>query len=142
MQRTKNNPEGQTLYKPGDLVLFHYPERQYMLQPLLRGPFKVISQYKNDVELRNIIRGKIMKLHVSRLKIFHGTKQEAIKVAQLDNDEYEIDKLLAYKGDPLHRKRMDFLDLNSILRRCGIVVTLKSRSVQYYSIRDFLQSES
>jgi hypothetical protein len=109
MQRTKNNPEVQTLYKPGDLVLFHYPERQSKLQLLYRGPFEVISQYKNDVEVRNIIRGNIMKLHVSRLKIFHGTKQEAIKVAQLDNDEYEIDKFLAYKGDPLHRKRMDFL---------------------------------
>jgi hypothetical protein len=43
------------------------------------------------------------------LKIFHGTKEEALRMAQLDNDEFEIDKFLAYKGDPLHRRRMDFL---------------------------------
>jgi uncharacterized ubiquitin-like protein YukD len=108
-ERTAANPDIQTTYKPGDFVLYHHPQRVSKLQPLYRGPFEVIAQVKNDVEVRNLIRGNVMKLHVSRLKIFHGNKEEALKMAQLDNDEYEIDKFLAYKGDPLHRKRMDFL---------------------------------
>jgi hypothetical protein len=62
MQRTKNNPEVQALYEPGDLVFFHYPERQSKLQPLNRGTVEVISHYTNDAEVCNIIRGDLMKL--------------------------------------------------------------------------------
>ena len=105
----KDNVEVQTLFKPGDFVLLHHPERVSKLQPLYRGPFEVISQCKNDVEVRNIIRGNVSKLHVSRVKIFHGSREDAFKMAQLDNDEYEIDQFLAYRGDPLIRTTMEFL---------------------------------
>jgi hypothetical protein len=108
-ERMSNQLEEQTLFKAGDFVLFQQPDRKSKLQPLYQGPFQVVSQMKNDVEVRNLIRGNIIKVHVSRLKIFHGTLEDAKKMALLDNDQYEIDCLLAYKGDPLKRMRMTFL---------------------------------
>jgi hypothetical protein len=98
----------QTLYKKGDFVLHHRSERANKLQPQFQGPFEVISQYKNDVQVRNLVRGNISTLHVSRLKIFHGTREQALEMANLDNDEYVIDCLLGYKGEPLERAQMDF----------------------------------
>jgi hypothetical protein len=45
---------------------------------------------------------------VERLKIFHGTKEEALQLARLDNDQYVIDKIQAYRGYPLVRTSMEF----------------------------------
>lgn len=108
-ERTKLNPEIQTTFKPGDYVLLDNPDRVSKLQPRYRGPYEVLSQVKNDVEVRHLLRHNVMKLHVSKLKIFHGTREQAFKAAQLDSDEYEVDKFLAYRGDPLRRREMDFL---------------------------------
>jgi hypothetical protein len=42
------------------------------------------------------------------LKLFHGTREEAIALARLDNDQYEIRRFIAYRGDPLTRTTMEF----------------------------------
>lgn len=106
-ERSKNFV--QTVFKPGDFVLHQRAGRQNKLQPQFQGPFEVLSHHKNDVKVRNLVRGNISELHVSKLKIFHGTKAEALEMANLDNDEFVIDVLLGYKGDPLERTSMDFL---------------------------------
>jgi site-specific DNA-adenine methylase len=74
MQRTKNYPEVQALHKPGDLVFFHYPERQSKLQPPYRGTFEVVSQYKNDVDVRTSLSQKFIDfvLVVVQLCYFHS----------------------------------------------------------------------
>lgn len=108
-ERTKKNPIVQTLYKPGDFVLVPNRNKSSKLQPNYEGPFEVIAQHKNDVQVKNIIRGDIKTIHVERLKIFHGNAEEALKMAQLDNDEFVIDSFLAYKGEPLKRLTMSFL---------------------------------
>lgn len=99
----------QTQFKAGDFILYHMHQRENKLQPQFQGPFEVVSQRKNDITVRNLIRGNIFQVHVSRVKIFHGNRDEAFAMAQLDNDQYVIEKFLGYKGDPLERSNMDFL---------------------------------
>ena len=49
----------------------------------------MIHQYKNDVECRHLVMGNVTRLHVTRLKLFVGTRDEAYKVAQLDADKLD-----------------------------------------------------
>ena len=54
------------------------------------GPFEVIQQTKNDVECRHLVMGNIRVLHITRLKLFVGTREEAYKAALLDADQFVI----------------------------------------------------
>jgi hypothetical protein len=104
-------PDLQNMYQKGDFVLFVIDRdkpRPNKLHPLYLGPFEVIQQVKNDVEVRDLIRGNIKTLHVERLKIFHGTRDEAYRLAKIDFDQYDVDEFLAYRGDPTLRTTMEF----------------------------------
>ena len=72
------------------------------------GPYVVIYQTKNDVTCRHMGMGFVTKLEVERLKLFAGSEEDARNVALLDCDQYVIDKVLAYRGDPLKRSEMEF----------------------------------
>jgi len=78
------------------------------LTPKFVGPYQVIKQYKNDITCRHVIMGDVKVLHVSRVKMFYGTIEEAKRIAMLDNDQYELDKILAHKGYPTKRTTMQF----------------------------------
>jgi hypothetical protein len=67
-----------------------------------------LQQIKNDVDCRHIILGHVKTFHVSRLKIFHGSEEEAKRVAMVDNNQFVIDSILAYRGDPMTRTTMEF----------------------------------
>jgi hypothetical protein len=73
------------------------------------GPYEVISHVKNDVEARHVILGHIKTFFVDRLKIFHGTRTAAEKVAEWDNNQHRVRDILAYRGDPMARTTMEFL---------------------------------
>jgi hypothetical protein len=94
---------------PGVFVLVKRDSFSSKLQPRFEGPFEVLSQRKNDVKLRNLIRGSISEVHCDKLKIFYGSRDEAKEMAKLDNDEYTISEFLAYRGDPVLRTSMEFL---------------------------------
>jgi hypothetical protein len=72
------------------------------------GSFKLLQQVKNDVECRNLIHHNIQIFHVTRLKLFSGTYEDAFKLAQIDNNQSVMRKFLAYKGNPKKRSEMDF----------------------------------
>ena len=78
-----------------------------MSSPFL-GPYKVIQQYKNDVECRHLVMGNTKWFHVTQLKIFHGTEEEGFKAALLDADQHVIRRILRWKGDPMKRTTMEF----------------------------------
>ncbi len=107
----KTPPEQQNQYQSGDLVLWQLNPNDHLpskLTPKFLGPYEVIKQYKNDVTCKHIVLGNIKEFHVTRLKIFHGSTEEAIRIAKLDNDQYTIRRIIAYKGDPEVRTTMEF----------------------------------
>jgi hypothetical protein len=112
LQRTASTPpELQNQYQPGDYVLFHLNPNDPLpskLSPRFLGPFEVVQQVKNDVEVRNLIVGNLQRFHVDRLKLFHGSKDQAFSMAQLDNDQFVVSHFGAYRGDPLRRTEMEF----------------------------------
>jgi hypothetical protein len=108
-QRISPNPAVPTLYKAGDLVLLEISKPISKLQPRFLGPYLVLGQVKNDVQVRHVVRDTVSIVHVDHLKIFRGSLDEARKLALLDQDEYQIDAFLAYRGEPLKRRTMEFL---------------------------------
>lgn len=98
-----------TTLSSGSFVFVKRDKFESKLQPRFEGPFEVLSQFKNDVELRNLVRGDVFKTHVENLKIFFGSREEAVELAILDNDEYQIDEFLAYRGEPNKRTSIEFL---------------------------------
>ena len=99
-------------YQAGDYVLKQLDmskPRPSKLHPQFLGPYEVIKQLGNDIEVRNIISGAILTFHVDMVKIFHGDKDAAFKMAMLDTDQYEVDCILAYRGNPIIRTTTEFL---------------------------------
>ena len=111
LKRTEANPAVPNEFQSGDFVLFQLPKdkpRPTKLTPQFEGPFKVIKQRNNDVECRHLVGDFVTSLHVSRLKLFHGTETDAYKMALLDNDQFVVKRVLAYRGEPITRTTMEF----------------------------------
>ena len=111
-ERLATTPEElQNKFQPTDMVLFQLdpdkPRPSKLSSPYL-GPFEVKHQYKNDVEVQHMSIGSIHKFHVTRLKLFIGTREEAKILAQLDGDQFVVKNILQWKGDPKTRSTMSF----------------------------------
>jgi len=78
------------------------------LSPKFLGPYEVIQQEKNDVTCKHLVLGHVKVYHVTRLKVFHGSHEEAYRAAMLDNDQYLIREIIAYRGEPNTRSTMEF----------------------------------
>ncbi len=108
----RSSKNEQNLYQPGDFILFKLSTdkpKPSKLLPRYIGPYVVIKQVKNDVECRHVVMGNIRKFFVEDIKLFRGTKHEAMEVALVDADQYVIDKIIAFRGDPIKRTTMEFL---------------------------------
>jgi hypothetical protein len=101
-------PERQNQYQPGDFVL-HLQDSVDKLSPKWYGPWRVLSQVTNSVLCRHLATGETKKLHVDRLKIFHGSESVAFDAAMRDQDQYLLASILAYRGDPFQRTSLLFL---------------------------------
>ena len=110
-RQTNSSEETQNTYQPGDLVLFQHDPNVPLpskLSPKYVGPYIVLQQIKNDVNCRHVILGHVKQFHVSRLKLFFGSMDEAKRVAMIDNNQFVIDSILAYRGNPMIRTTMEF----------------------------------
>ena len=103
----------QNVFQPGDFVLFQTTSPGQMkdskLSPAFSGPYKVTQQRGNDVECQHITLGTVKTFHVTRLKIFHGSYEDARHIALLDGDQHELESIIGYIGDPAKRLAMQFL---------------------------------
>ena len=99
----------QNLFQPGDFVLKKLREMPSKLTTKYSGPFEVISQEKNDVSCRHLVQGSVHTFHVTDIKIFHGTREEATKLAMVDFSQYVVKSILGWRGDPATRTTMEFL---------------------------------
>lgn len=113
--RAKHNPQPErwNTFQAGDFVLYDtlYDPCQYRVPKLNsrhRGPYEVIKQIKNDVEARHLNLGSISVLPVSRLSIFTGTREEGVRLAMEDADQFNIVAITAWRGNPEVRTTMEF----------------------------------
>jgi hypothetical protein len=59
------------------------------------GPYEVLSQTKNDVQCRHLCMGNVAVFHVTRLKLFAGSRDEAYKLPLMDADQHQFNRILA-----------------------------------------------
>jgi hypothetical protein len=98
-----------TVFQTGDYVLKEVDQIPSKLHFQFAVPYEVIQQYKNDVEVRNLVHGNVLTFPLDRLKPFFGSETDAFQSALLDNDQYAIDIVRAYRGDPQKRSQCVFL---------------------------------
>jgi hypothetical protein len=110
--RVKIQPaEGRHQFQPGDYVLKKLEHRPSKLMFQLSGPFKVILQVKNDVQVRSLVYDNILTFNLDHLKPFVGSDEEALEMALRDKNQYLINEVQAYRGDPMTRSMCTFLVL-------------------------------
>ena len=108
-QRHSDFPEKhRSVFQPGDNVLKRLEHRPSKLMFQLSGPFQVISQHKNDVQVRSLVYDNILTFNIDHLKFFVGTHADACAMARLDKDQYLIKSIRGYRGDPKLRSTCYF----------------------------------
>jgi hypothetical protein len=114
IQDRKKNDKPYTTYAVGDYVLWNPREEQSDFAPAGKlgpnwfGPYEVIEQVKNDVTMKHMCIHTIEVQHVSRLKPFFGSKEDALNMAKLDYNQFDIVSFNYFTGNPHKRSSMLF----------------------------------
>ena len=100
-------------YEPGDFILWDPRETpcdhlETKLSPPWLGPYEVIEQVKNDIECVHLNLGTKSNFHVSRVKPFFGSRQDAVDMAKLDRNQFFIVSFNHFSGNPFMRQSMIF----------------------------------
>jgi hypothetical protein len=100
-------------YEPGDLVLFNPRETPCDFLPTKLstdwlGPYEVIEQIKNDVNVKHLVLHTEGTFHVTRLKPFFGSMHDAIEMAKHDQHQFTIQSINYFTGNPQVRTSMSF----------------------------------
>ena len=100
-------------YMFGDLVLWNPKETPCdiigeKLGPVYWGPYEVVSQDKNDVTCVHVNLKSKHVLHVSRLKPFAGSMEDALEIAKLDKNQFNIVSINYFSGYPHRRSSLSF----------------------------------
>jgi hypothetical protein len=101
----------QNVYNPGEFVFFAHPDDKPLPNKLATryaGPYEVLRQTKNDVECKHLAMGNIRTFYVGDLKPFFGTREEGKELAAIDHDQFMVDSIIAYRGNPHSRTTMEF----------------------------------
>ena len=105
----------QQLYVPGSLVLLrrehHTKFKPEKLAANYLGPYRVLSHERgsNDVTIQHLASHVVTPYHVSRLKPFYGSEEEALALARKDYDLFVIAEITAYRGYIHTRETLEFL---------------------------------
>ena len=115
-RESSSDPLAQTRYAHGDFVFYlldNKLKRGNKLNAMKKGPYMVLQHMdgSNVVSVRNLVTDAIFDLNQKDLQIFRGTLEEAQRMAKLDDDQHDIDRILGYSGDPEKRSSLDFLVL-------------------------------
>ena len=98
------------MYQPGDYVLFDTgPKVTPKMSTRMKGPFKVVQQFKNDVQVRNLVTDAVVDYSLADLSPFFGSKQDAIEAARRDHDQHEVESIVSYHGNHDDRYNLEFM---------------------------------
>jgi hypothetical protein len=106
---TNPDPSKQNKFAPGDFVFFTRRARPSTFSALNRGPYEVIEHIHNRVRVRDLVTSKESTFQVDRLYLFFGTEVAARAQACLDDGQFVVEDILAYRGQPLQRLSCEFL---------------------------------
>ena len=104
-------PKTPNEWEPGEFVFWsheHKHDRKHKLDAMLVGPYEVIKQTGNEVRVRHMHNQKESTLHVERLFLFMGSREDAERLAQRDTYEYDLVSVVAYRGNPSQRNNLAF----------------------------------
>jgi hypothetical protein len=96
-------------YQAGDYVTYDAGRPHPQLAWRYKGPYAVISQYRNDVSCRNLVTDAITQFSVTDLEPFFCDSSEiAYDAALRDQDQFNVLAVLSYTGDSRKRTAMTF----------------------------------
>ena len=99
----------QNLYQKGDYVMFDTgPKPNPKMSSRHRGPYRVIVQVKNDVQVRNLITDAIHVYSVHDLEPFYGDANSAFEAACHDDKQYIMTRVISYAGNCARRTECSF----------------------------------
>ena len=103
---------GFTEFPINSYVLLEHPEgRPHKLKMLKRGPFQVTNIVGTKYTLQDLLTGKTFDTHIANLSPFNFDphRTDPTDVAMHDKEEFEIDSIIAHRGDKTRRKTLQFL---------------------------------
>jgi hypothetical protein len=76
-----------------------------------KGPMQVINKVGSKYTVQDLITKKLDDIHVTRLKRFDydAARTDPREVAMHDQSEFEIDRIIAHRGDRKNKTTMTFL---------------------------------
>jgi hypothetical protein len=57
-----------------------------------------LDHIDNDINWFHVATRVVEKFYVKTVKIFHGTPEDALKAAMMDNDQYKVKEIKGYLG--------------------------------------------
>ena len=98
-------------YQKGDMVFFrHNPDKPLPEKLLTRyaGPYEVLKHVKNEVECRHLALKNVKTFYSGDLKPYTGDPVAAKELAMVDADQFEVESIVAHRGNPYKRTNMEF----------------------------------
>ena len=114
LKHTEDNTRSpQNQFQPGDFIFktLSKLERKGTFTARRLGPYEVVGQRGNNVAVRNLVDNSPRAFHVTDCILFSGSKSDAITLARQDDNQWEVDKILGWRGDPDSRNTTSFLTL-------------------------------
>jgi len=100
-------------FTAGSYVLVEDPQttNKPKLNPLHDGPFEVLGQRGNEVQIKNLINNKASYVHITRVRPFHydPVVTNPLHIATQDQQEFVVDSILQHRGSPSDKTHMQFL---------------------------------
>ena len=111
-ERRRSDGEPQS-YAIGDMILFNVREKPgdmlpSKLFPPFLGPYKVIAQNKNDIDCEHVVTLERKVLHVSRVKPFFGSEEDAYRIGKIDRNQFSVISINYFTGNAHVRNSLSF----------------------------------
>ena len=108
---SRNLQQAHNKFQPGDFVfqIIDKRDKDNSFQSVKMGPYEVLKHRLNDVTHKSLITGAIKTADVTDMALFQGTRTDAYRLAQTDQNQTVITSIDAWRGNPDTRTTCSFL---------------------------------